>query len=154
MTPPFGGAAPRVFAWFGSRARGTERPDSDLDLFIDYDPARIEDFENDPIVRRAAAHAIRTLFEAKLDMSPALLLFGAGREKRIYAVPPYTRVESLDFDDHPFVIERWSERCALCGSDASFLDEIVVDDEGHRMFVCSDTDYCRERREPPDRSVA
>ena len=27
---------------FGSRARGTERPDSDLDLFIDYNPtARI-----------------------------------------------------------------------------------------------------------------
>lgn len=24
---------------FGSRARGAERPDSDLDLFIDYDPA-------------------------------------------------------------------------------------------------------------------
>jgi len=24
---------------FGSRARGTNRPDSDLDLFIDYDPA-------------------------------------------------------------------------------------------------------------------
>src|SRR5262245_65845518 len=24
---------------FGSRARGSERPDSDLDLFIDYDPA-------------------------------------------------------------------------------------------------------------------
>jgi predicted nucleotidyltransferase len=29
---------------FGSRARSTERPDSDLDLFIDYDPAtRIPD---------------------------------------------------------------------------------------------------------------
>ena len=25
---------------FGSRALGAERPDSDLDLFIDYDPAR------------------------------------------------------------------------------------------------------------------
>ena len=25
---------------FGSRALGTDRPDSDLDLFIDYDPAR------------------------------------------------------------------------------------------------------------------
>jgi alpha-D-ribose 1-methylphosphonate 5-phosphate C-P lyase len=83
----------------------------------------------------------------KLDMSPALLLFGAGREKRIYAVPPYTRVKSLDFDDHPFVIERWSHRCELCGSDASFLDEIVIDDAGKRMFVCSDTDYCRERRD-------
>ena len=29
----------------------------------------------------------------KLDRCPALLLFGAGREKRIYAVPPYTRGE-------------------------------------------------------------
>src|SRR4029079_5814229 len=82
----------------------------------------------------------------KLDMSPALLLFGAGREKRIYAVPPYTRVKSLDFDDHPFTIERWSERCALCSSDVSFLDEIVVDDTGKRMFVCSDTDYGRDGR--------
>lgn len=26
----------------------------------------------------------------KLDMSPALMLFGAGREKRLYAVPPFT----------------------------------------------------------------
>ena len=86
----------------------------------------------------------------KLDMSPALLLFGAGREKRIYAVPPYTRVKSLDFDDHPFTIERWSERCALCSSDASFLDEIVVDDSGKRMFVCSDTDYCARRRQACD----
>ena len=38
----------------------------------------------------------------KLDRMPALQLFGAGREKRIYAIPPYTEVRSLDFDDHPF----------------------------------------------------
>ena len=31
----------------------------------------------------------------KLDQSPALMLFGAGREKRVYAVPPYTSVKSL-----------------------------------------------------------
>ena len=43
----------------------------------------------------------------KLDRSPALQLYGAGREKRIYAVPPYTPVKSLDFDDHPFEIETW-----------------------------------------------
>ena len=38
----------------------------------------------------------------KLSMSPAIQLFGAGREQRIYALPPYTEVVSLDFEDHPF----------------------------------------------------
>ena len=84
----------------------------------------------------------------KMDRSPALQLFGAGREKRIYAVPPWTRVESLDFEDHPFTIERWDEPCALCGATDSFLDEIITDDAGTRMHVCSDTDYCRSRRDP------
>jgi len=82
----------------------------------------------------------------KLDRNPALLLFGAGREKRIYAVPPYTKVRSLDFEDHPFEVERWNRPCALCGATETFLDEIVVDDKGGRMFVCSDTDFCRERQ--------
>ena len=82
----------------------------------------------------------------KLHMSPALQLFGAGREKRIYAVPPYTPVKSLDFEDHPFRIERWEECCALCGAADSYLDEVVMDDAGGRMFVCSDSDYCGERR--------
>jgi alpha-D-ribose 1-methylphosphonate 5-phosphate C-P lyase len=80
-------------------------------------------------------------------MSPALLLFGAGREKRIYAVPPYTKVESLAFDDFPFEPQKWNAACALCGSTASFLDELVVDDCGRRLLVCSDTDYCARRRE-------
>ncbi len=82
----------------------------------------------------------------KLDRSPALHLFGAGREKRIYAVPPYTEVRSLAFDDHPFRLTRAPHSCALCGARTSYLDEIVTDDEGGRMFVCSDTDYCAERR--------
>ena len=82
----------------------------------------------------------------KLDRNPALLLFGAGREKRIYAVPPFTSVRSLDFEDHPFTIERWDQTCALCGAADVFMDEIVVDDKGGRMFVCSDTDFCERRR--------
>jgi alpha-D-ribose 1-methylphosphonate 5-phosphate C-P lyase len=82
----------------------------------------------------------------KMNRSRALQLFGAGREKRIYAVPPYTTVKSLDFDDHPFEIERWEHACSLCGSRDSFLDEIIVDDAGTRDHVCSDTDYCRSRR--------
>jgi alpha-D-ribose 1-methylphosphonate 5-phosphate C-P lyase len=82
----------------------------------------------------------------KLDHSPALMLFGAGREKRLYAIPPYTKVESLAFDDHPFEIQRWEHQCELCGSGESYLDEVIVDDRGTRMFVCSDTDFCGQRR--------
>lgn len=82
----------------------------------------------------------------KMHMNPALQLFGAGREKRIYAVPPYTSVQSLAFDDHPFTVQRWDSACALCGSTRSFLDEVVTDDRGGRMFVCSDSDYCASRR--------
>jgi alpha-D-ribose 1-methylphosphonate 5-phosphate C-P lyase len=84
----------------------------------------------------------------KMHMSPALQLFGAGREKRIYAIPPWTRVESLAFEDHPFEAQTWSSRCALCGSGESFLDEVITDDRGGRMFLCSDSDYCRQRRDP------
>ncbi len=82
----------------------------------------------------------------KMHRNPALQLFGAGREKRIYAVPPYTDVASLDFEDHPFEIQKWDAACALCGAADSFLDEVVVDDAGSRMFVCSDSEYCEERR--------
>ncbi|MBN9530198.1 MAG: alpha-D-ribose 1-methylphosphonate 5-phosphate C-P-lyase PhnJ [Alphaproteobacteria bacterium] len=83
----------------------------------------------------------------KMDMSPALQLFGAGREKRIYAVPPYTKVRSLDFKDHPFAVQSWDRPCELCGATDSFLDEVVTDDRGGRMFVCSDTDHCGTRRD-------
>jgi alpha-D-ribose 1-methylphosphonate 5-phosphate C-P lyase len=82
-----------------------------------------------------------------MHMNPALQLFGAGREKRIYAVPPYTSVESLGFDDHPFEVQRWDVPCALCGSRTSFLDEIITDDLGTRMYVCSDSHYCSTCRE-------
>jgi alpha-D-ribose 1-methylphosphonate 5-phosphate C-P lyase len=83
----------------------------------------------------------------KMHMMPALQLFGAGREKRLYAVPPYTSVHSLDFDDHPFRAIRAPHACGLCGATDSYLDEIVTDDRGGRMFVCSDTDHCETRRD-------
>jgi alpha-D-ribose 1-methylphosphonate 5-phosphate C-P lyase len=81
-----------------------------------------------------------------MDRSPALQLFGAGREKRIYAVPPYTPVRSLDFEDHPFTVDRQPQDCALCGAGDTWLDEVILDDRGRRMFVCSDTDHCAGRR--------
>ncbi|MFC7397908.1 alpha-D-ribose 1-methylphosphonate 5-phosphate C-P-lyase PhnJ [Chelatococcus sp. GCM10030263] len=82
----------------------------------------------------------------KMENSPAIQLFGAGREKRIYAIPPYTTVRSLDFDDHPFEVQTWQNSCALCSSTTSYLDEVITDDRGGRMFVCSDTDFCNQRQ--------
>ncbi|MBX2804591.1 MAG: alpha-D-ribose 1-methylphosphonate 5-phosphate C-P-lyase PhnJ [Hyphomicrobiales bacterium] len=82
----------------------------------------------------------------KMDMCSALQLFGAGREQRIYALPPYTQVTSLDFEDHPFERTKFEKPCGLCGATGVYLDEIVTDDQGGRLFVCSDTDYCEGRR--------
>ena len=82
----------------------------------------------------------------KLEMG-AIQLFGAGREQRIYALPPYSQVVSLDFEDHPFDPSKADAACAICGADHTYLDEVITDDAGSRMFVCSDTDYCASRAE-------
>ena len=78
----------------------------------------------------------------KMHQSPALQLFGAGREKRIYAIPPYTDVESLGFEDFPFAPQRFEQPCEICESVDVYLDEVLIDDQGGVMFVCSDTDHC------------
>ena len=82
----------------------------------------------------------------KLDMA-AIQLFGAGRGQRIYAVPPYTKAVSLDFDDYQFEASKADRACDLCGAMDNYLDEMIVDDAGNRMLVCSDTDYCWTWRE-------
>ncbi|CTQ56813.1 Alpha-D-ribose 1-methylphosphonate 5-phosphate C-P lyase [Roseibium album] len=82
----------------------------------------------------------------KIDQMAALQLYGAGREKRIYAIPPYTKVKSLDFEDYPFEIQKFDKPCGLCGAEDVYLDEVILDDKGGRMFVCSDSDFCEERR--------
>ena len=61
----------------------------------------------------------------KMHQSKSLILLGAGREKKIYAVPPYTSIVSLDFEDYPFEAEQFhGKTCALCGAEHVFLDEI------------------------------
>ena len=77
----------------------------------------------------------------------AIQLFGAGREQRIYTLPPHTEVVSLDFEDHPFDPSKAEHPCHICGAEDAYLDEVIVDDDGTRMIVCSDTDYCRTRVE-------
>lgn len=86
----------------------------------------------------------------KLHHSRALILLGAGREKKIYAVPPYTEAVPLAFDDVPFRVEDFRDEhgrrraCARCGASDSFLDELIGDD-GKKRWQCSDSDYCNER---------
>ncbi len=78
----------------------------------------------------------------RLNNSKALQLFGAGREKKIYAIPPFTKVVPLKFEDKEFKVENFDNRvCERCGSNNSFLDE-VYDDEGIVHYYCNDTDFC------------
>ncbi len=83
----------------------------------------------------------------KLNNCKALQLFGAGREKKIYAIPPYTKVVPLKFDDKEFKVENFDNKvCKRCNSSSSFLDEIY-DDEGLSSYYCNDTDYCDKQKE-------
>lgn len=83
----------------------------------------------------------------KLDRAECLYLFGAGREKKIYAVPPYTQVESLAFEDQPFRREDMSGRkCRLCGAENVYFDEFFDSGTGERMFQCLDSGFCKKRR--------
>ncbi|MBT2758017.1 alpha-D-ribose 1-methylphosphonate 5-phosphate C-P-lyase PhnJ [Mesobacillus foraminis] len=81
----------------------------------------------------------------KMNDNEALILLGAGREKKVYALPPYTTVVSLDFDDYPFEPETFQDkRCRLCGSSGVFLDELVDETTEETFYQCNDTSYCIE----------
>lgn len=61
----------------------------------------------------------------KLDQARHLTILSAGREKRIYAVPPFTRVEPLAFDDVPFKVEDMDGRvCVRSGASGYFMNEL------------------------------
>ncbi|MCD5391053.1 alpha-D-ribose 1-methylphosphonate 5-phosphate C-P-lyase PhnJ [candidate division NPL-UPA2 bacterium] len=85
----------------------------------------------------------------KLNNARTLYLFGAGREKRIYAIPPFTEVKPLEFEDHKFRVEDFKGKsCQLCKSTDTFLNELITGDG--RIFRCSDTSFCEKRRNNPD----
>ncbi len=85
----------------------------------------------------------------KLDDADNLFVFAAGREARIYAVPPHTDVEPLAFEDRQFQVERFPEQsCAACGSTDTYLTEVETDD-GTRHFACNDASFCLKRQDDP-----
>ena len=81
----------------------------------------------------------------RLHQAEFLTLFGAGREKRVYAIPPHTDVEPLTFEDVEFEVESADgATCRHCGSSDSFL----VESPGTTSsWTCSDTAWCRRRRQ-------
>ena len=82
----------------------------------------------------------------KLNDAECLYLFGAGREKKIYAIPPHTQVSPLSLEDYAFRVESFEgKRCVFCGSTDSYMNEIPLA-EGGQAFACSDTSYCKSRR--------
>lgn len=82
----------------------------------------------------------------RLNNNPGIQLFGAARERRLYALPPYTQAHSIDLEDHPFTTGKESaHKCAICGSGESYLDRIILDDAGHDLYACSDTECCTRR---------
>ncbi len=77
----------------------------------------------------------------KLHQAAHLTLLSAGREKRLYAVPPYTDVYPLEFTDVPFQVEHqegWTDR--FTGLHNKFMTEVPQPD-GSVQYEISDTGY-------------
>jgi alpha-D-ribose 1-methylphosphonate 5-phosphate C-P lyase len=72
---------------------------------------------------------------------PHPILLGAGRRARITALPPYTTVRPLAFDDSPLEPEQADGPCHRCGSTSSYRVP------AERQWCCSDVDACRVRLE-------
>jgi len=83
----------------------------------------------------------------KLNENKGLILLGAGREKKIYALPPYTKVEPLKFEDKKFKVESFENvTCKRCGASGVFMDEVYTND-GSIEYYCNDTSYCDKQLE-------
>lgn len=74
----------------------------------------------------------------KLHQAEHLTLLSAGREKRLYAVPPHTDVRPLEFGDVAFKVEDQSGRvCARSGATGQYMNELPQADGGS-VFELSD----------------
>lgn len=77
----------------------------------------------------------------KFHQSAHLTLLSAGREKRLYAVPPYTNVFPLEFDDVFFEVEDQTGRvCKRSDQINKFMNEIPLED-GTAEYELSDTSF-------------
>lgn len=88
---------------------------------------------------------------AKLHQAANLTLLSAGREKRLYAVPPYTNVYPLEFTDVPFEVENqegWV--CRTTGVANKFMNELPQAD-GTSQYELSDSGYAEKLAQQPEK---
>ncbi len=91
----------------------------------------------------------------ELNQAAHLTLLSAGREKRLYAVPPYTDVRPSEVEDVFFQVESQRGRiCAVTGARNKFMDELPLAGGGS-LFRLSDSGYAeklvrRARGEPAE----
>ncbi|GAB4120702.1 MAG: alpha-D-ribose 1-methylphosphonate 5-phosphate C-P-lyase PhnJ [Roseiflexaceae bacterium] len=79
-----------------------------------------------------------------LHQAAHLTILSAGREKRLYAVPPYTDVRPLEFDDVPFQVEDQHGRvCMQTGAINKFMN-VLPQPDGSEAYQLSDTGYAEK----------
>jgi alpha-D-ribose 1-methylphosphonate 5-phosphate C-P lyase len=80
----------------------------------------------------------------KLHQAAHLTLLAAGREKRLYAVPPYTDVRPLEFHDVPFAVEdQRGWRDEALNAVHKFMNELPQAD-GTSRYELSDSGYAEK----------
>lgn len=77
----------------------------------------------------------------KLHQGDHLTILSAGREKRIFAVPPYTRVEPLVFDDVPYRVEDHQDKTCYRSNVAGFFMNEIPQADGSSQYELSDSHF-------------
>ena len=81
-----------------------------------------------------------------LSMARCLYLFGAGREKRIHCIPPFTPVRPLEFEDIRFKVEEFMDvTCSVTGEGKAFMDQLYKEDFS-RTWVINDSNFMDKLR--------
>lgn len=77
----------------------------------------------------------------KLNQADHLTILSAGREKRIFAVPPYTRVEPLVFDDVPYRVEDHQDKTCYRSDVTGFFMNEIPQADGSSLYELSDSHF-------------
>ncbi|ENN88649.1 Protein phnJ [Rhizobium freirei PRF 81] len=77
----------------------------------------------------------------KLNQADHLTILSAGREKRIFAVPPYTSVEPLVFDDVPYRVEDHQDKTCYRSNVTGFFMNELPQEDGSSRYELSDSHF-------------